>query len=54
MLVLATSVNSMNGCPMTLLAAEGGKELLFLTKLVQWDTVLMQMRIKNMCFEKTA
>jgi len=25
----------MNGCPMALLAFKGGKELLFLTKLVQ-------------------
>jgi ribosome-associated protein len=32
-LVLSTSVNSINGCPIAVLAGEGGKELLFLTKL---------------------
>jgi hypothetical protein len=35
--VLSTTVNSMNGCPMALFTFEGNKELLFLTKLVQWN-----------------
>jgi ribosome-associated protein len=34
-LVLSVSDNSMNGCPIAVLAIKGGKELLFLTKLVQ-------------------
>lgn len=43
----------MNGCPMVLLGAEGAKELLFLTKLVQ-QALFLEIPIKIDTLEASA
>ena len=50
MLVLSTVINSINGCPITVLAVEGDKELLFLAKLVQ-RFALASLQRKNYSFK---